>query len=44
MTDRAGAVSGAAAADAPSQGFTPAYRNYALFILMLGYTANYVDR
>lgn len=44
MTDRAGAVSGAAAAGAPSQGFTPAYRNYALFILMLGYTANYVDR
>ena len=44
MTDRAGAVSGAAAAAAPSQGFSPAYRNYALFILMLGYTANYVDR
>lgn len=44
MTDRAGAVSGAAAGDVPSQGFTPAYRNYALFILMTAYTANYVDR
>lgn len=44
MTDRAGAASGVAGGLAPSQGFTPAYRNYALFVLMLGYTANYVDR
>ncbi|MDO8837405.1 MAG: MFS transporter [Parvibaculum sp.] len=44
MTDRAGAVSGAAVAGEPSQGFTPAYRNYALFVLMVAYTANYVDR
>jgi predicted MFS family arabinose efflux permease len=44
MTDRAGAATGAAGGAAPSLGFTPAYRNYALFVLMLGYSANYVDR
>ncbi|MAU61477.1 MAG: MFS transporter [Parvibaculum sp.] len=44
MTDRADAVPGVAGGIAPSQGFTPAYRNYALFVLMIAYTANYVDR
>ena len=44
MSERGGAASGAAGAYAPSQGFSAAYRNYALFVLMLGYTANYVDR
>lgn len=44
MTDRAGATPGAVGGFASPQGFTPAYRNYALFVLMLGYTANYVDR
>ncbi len=28
----------------PDAAFTSAYRNYALFVLMLAYTANYVDR
>lgn len=44
MSDKGGTLSGAAGGVAPSQGFTAAYRNYALFVLMLGYTANYVDR
>lgn len=44
MSERGGAASGAAGTLAPSQGFSAAYRNYALFVLMLGYTANYVDR
>ena len=44
MTDRADAVPGVAGGVAPSAGFTPAYRNYALFVLMIAYTANYVDR
>ena len=43
MTDRVsgGYTRGAAASPAD---FTSAYRNYALMVLMLAYTANYVDR
>lgn len=45
MTDRVSAgiaVQGAGAI--PAADFTPAYRNYALMVLMFAYTANYVDR
>lgn len=42
MTDQ---VSGRLAVGAaPAADFTPAYRSYALMVLMLAYTANYVDR
>lgn len=41
MTDQASAGFVARARDAT---MTPAYRNYALIVLMLAYTANYVDR
>lgn len=41
MTDE---VSGGFAARARDAAMTPAYRNYALIVLMLAYTANYVDR
>tara|TARA_R110000868_G_scaffold124027_2_gene328132 strand:+ start:6014 stop:7345 length:1332 start_codon:yes stop_codon:yes gene_type:complete len=43
MTDQ---VSGARAAVSagPAAEFTTSYRNYALFLLMMAYTANYVDR
>jgi len=45
MTDQvSGAVAVRAAGAAPAADFTPAYRTYALTILMLAYTANYVDR
>lgn len=44
MTDQVGAMRANPGAVAPSAEFTVAYRNYALFILMMAYTANFVDR
>ncbi|HMM13974.1 MAG TPA: MFS transporter [Parvibaculum sp.] len=41
MTDQ---VSGDVVVRARDTGMTPAYRNYALIVLMFAYTANYVDR
>ncbi|MCE9651228.1 MAG: MFS transporter [Parvibaculum sp.] len=45
MTDQvSGAVIARGVAANPAEDFTPAYRTYALTVLMLAYTANYVDR
>lgn len=44
MTDQVGAMRANPGAVAPSAEFSVAYRNYALFILMLAYTMNFVDR
>lgn len=44
MTDRVSGGFVRAASSAPAAEFTPAYRNYALAILMFAYTTNYVDR
>lgn len=45
MTDQvSGAIAVRAAGAVPAADFTPAYRSYALMVLMLAYTANYVDR
>ena len=44
MTDQVGAIRANPGAVAPSAEFTASYRNYALFILMMAYTANFVDR
>ncbi|HEY4344810.1 MAG TPA: MFS transporter [Parvibaculum sp.] len=44
MTDQVSGGFARAASAGPAASFTPAYRNYALTVLMLAYTANYVDR
>ncbi|MDO8290619.1 MAG: MFS transporter [Parvibaculum sp.] len=44
MTDQVSSVQAAPASGAHVGEFSNAYRNYALFMLMLVYTANYVDR
>jgi multidrug resistance protein len=44
MSDQVGAVRANPGAVTPSAEFSVAYRNYALFILMLAYTMNFVDR
>ncbi len=44
MTDQVGAIRTNPGAVAPPAEFSVAYRNYALFILMLAYTMNFVDR
>lgn len=45
MTDQvSGGMTARASSATPAADFTPAYRSYALMVLMLAYTANYVDR
>lgn len=44
MTDQVGVTRANPGTAVPAAEFSVAYRNYALFILMLAYTANFVDR
>jgi len=44
MTDQASALGAASGGVVPSAEFSVAYRNYALLVLTLAYTANFVDR